>query len=421
LKIQPQGWFFFRVNVRYNREVKQRTTFIVIALFAILVLHFYSLATIKEKIFDEIYFPVFADNYLTKTDFYDAHPPLGKLIIAVGIIAFGNNPFGWRVMSALAGLAILAVMYGFTLDLTKNRTTALLALFLAAIEPMLLVESRVGLINIYLGLFSILGLWLFWRWYEKGHLANLIFALLAFGAAVAVKWIGLGAFGAALLFWLVMCWQKKQIYPRIKILAGLLLLLIPLVYLTSFIPDILRGQDIVWWHQSSWNYHAHLNATHPYGSAAWTWPLMLRPIWLYYDSPTPSQVIGIIEIGNIFTWIGGLAAVVFLVYQTTMKQAKQMYDRNFFLILTYLALYLPWFAIGRVKFIYHYFIPMLILLIMLAIVLSEKVLNNKDYKWYGYIFLGLATLFFIYFLPLLMGLPISEPFYRHHMWLQSWI
>lgn len=387
---------------------------------------FYQLALPADKIFDEVYFPVFANNYLTNTAFFDAHPPLGKLIIAVGIFLFDNAPFGWRVMNALTGVLLLGAVYGFTYELTKRHQSALLALLLVAIEPMALVESRVGLINIYLALFSVFGLWFFWRWWtNKPHApANLVIALLAFGAASAVKWIGIGALLTSLLFVGIRKIAEKNAGPAIKWWHLLLLLLIPLVYVASFLPDIMRGQDFWWWNKSAFTYHAHLTATHPYGADWWTWPIMLRPIWLYFDMPEPGRVVGILELGNIVTWVTGLLALAYTFLNSFIKphtENKAVRERNFFLVLTYAGLYLPWIFIGRVKFIYHYFVPLLMILILLAIILDEKVFSQKDRRALGIVFLLVATAFFVYFLPLLMGLNISESWYRHHMWFRTWI
>jgi dolichyl-phosphate-mannose-protein mannosyltransferase len=385
-------------------------------------LRFYHLGIIKEKIFDEVYFPVFAQDYITHTDFFDAHPPLGKLIIAVGIKLFGNIPFGWRVMDAVAGMLLLGSIFGFAFDLTKKPRVALLALLFVAIEPMALVESRVGLINIYLAFFSILGLWFFWRWWqsEQKSTADFTLAIVFMAAATSVKWIGIGAFGSSILFLLIQrIIYKQRLFPnRTQLIA---LIIFPILYLATFIPDIQRGQNLSWWHSNAYNYHAHLKATHPYGSAWWTWAIMIRPIWLYYQSPIPHRVVGIIEIGNVVTWIAGLFALLPIAFKLTEAKTVAIRDRYLFLLLTYLALYLPWIVISRVKFIYHYFIPALILLIMLAIILDEDVLSNKQWRWVGILLIIAAIAFFIYFIPLLIGYPISDTFYQQHMWLKSWI
>src|SRR5690349_4360886 len=60
-----------------------------------------------ETVFDEVYFPKMAWQYLTGEAFFDIHPPLGKLMIAVGESIFGNTTLGWRIVSLLFGLGIL--------------------------------------------------------------------------------------------------------------------------------------------------------------------------------------------------------------------------------------------------------------------------------------------------------------------------
>ncbi len=427
IELLPDSWFNRTVKaLTQSRNSKLFIALILLIFGCSLLLRLYHLSQPSDKIFDEVYFPVFANNYLTKTDFYDAHPPLGKLVIATSIFLFGNVPLGWRFMNALAGTALLVVVLGFTYELTKRWQTAIIAMFLVAIDPMALVESRVGVINIYLALFSILGLWLFWRWYTTRKVGIYIVSLIAFGAAAAVKWIGLGTTAAAFIFWgsdlfLTRDYKNKKKVGTFLIGILLALVIIPAVYTLTFIPDLLRHQDFIWWHKSTWNYHAHLNATHPYGSAWWTWAIMLRPIWLYYKAVSPGVIQGIIEPGNLVTWVGGLLGLVVMLAETSVMKNHAKRQRNTYLIFCYLLLYLPWIFIGRVKFIYHYFVPVLILLIILAIVLDEHVFSTRKMQWLGVIFLIAGYAFFIYFLPLLMGIPVSQAFYQHHMWLKSWI
>lgn len=408
-------------------KTKQVAIAAFVALFCISAFfRFYHLGTPTDKVFDEVYFPVFAQNYLTKTDFYDAHPPLGKLIIASGIALKGDNPVGWRVMNAVTGLLLLGVIAGFTYSLTKRWPAAFLATLLVAIDPMALIESRIGLINIYLAFFSLIGLWFFWRWWrEKQRTSDILIACCAFGLAASVKWIGLGTFATAIVFLVIATFLKLNPTFKWRPLQLLTLLLIPLAYALTFIPDAVRGQDIAWWHTSAYGYHAHLTATHPYGSSWWSWAITYRPLWLYYQS-MQDHVIGIIEIGNVVTWIGGLiimiGTLIAFARSTFLRLFhKDTYAVSLFLIISYLGLYLPWIFISRVQFIYHYFVPVLLLLILTGIVFDHWFTQKSPNRLIAWIILLGGTLFFFYFLPLLIGLPFPTEWYQQHMWLRSWI
>lgn len=409
--------------------------FAIICFAAIILLstffRFYHISQPNDVIFDEVYFPVFAQDYISSTDFFDAHPPLGKLIIAGGIKLFGNNPIGWRVANATTGVLLIVMIAGFVYDATKKTTPALLAALLVATDPMALVESRVGLINIYLAFFSILGLWLFWRWWRNPK-ANLSFilCLVAFAAAGAVKWIGLGAFGAAIIFFFTRRWNKDQL-QNFRWWHLVLAIVLPLLlYCLTFARDIgMRYHTINhsaieyfrWWHVSAFEYHATLKATHPYGSDWWTWPFSVRPLWLYFKSLPDHRIIGIIEPGNLITWIGGLVAFIGAIWHLLQKKWGENRDSFLsFLVVSYIILYIPWSIITRVKFIYHYFIPVLILHIITALVLDELI-KTKSGKITTGVFLTAGTIFFIFFLPLLMGLGVSDTVYHWHILFKSWI
>lgn len=58
--------------------------------------------------FDEIYHPRTAWEHIRGIEPYEiSHPPLGKLIMGVGIRLFGMTPFGWRFMGTLFGVGML--------------------------------------------------------------------------------------------------------------------------------------------------------------------------------------------------------------------------------------------------------------------------------------------------------------------------
>src|SRR3712207_5187294 len=115
----------------------------------------YNLGSPPDKVFDETYFPTFAYNYLQGTPVYDLHPPLGKLVLAIGIALLGDAPLGWRLMPALFGCALLVLGAVLGWCYTRERIGALLLVTFAASETILVAYSRTGLLDGIL-LFSIL-------------------------------------------------------------------------------------------------------------------------------------------------------------------------------------------------------------------------------------------------------------------------
>jgi dolichyl-phosphate-mannose-protein mannosyltransferase len=75
-----------------------------------LAIRFWGLDRFNTLVFDEVYFAKFGHNYVTSTPFFDAHPPLGKYLIGLGIWLKGFHPWGYRWVNALFGAAIPLVV-----------------------------------------------------------------------------------------------------------------------------------------------------------------------------------------------------------------------------------------------------------------------------------------------------------------------
>ncbi|MEO1132636.1 MAG: phospholipid carrier-dependent glycosyltransferase, partial [Cyanobacteria bacterium J06639_1] len=126
-------------------------------IFAIaLALRLWNLGEFEPPVFDEVYFPRFAENYLDGERLFDAHPPLGKYFIALGILIFGRNPIGYRIATALFGALIPVLVTGLLYRLTYRRGLALLGGLLMLSDGLFLVESRFGLMNVFLVAFGLL-------------------------------------------------------------------------------------------------------------------------------------------------------------------------------------------------------------------------------------------------------------------------
>ena len=130
------------------------------------ILRFWRLDAFNTLVFDEVYYAVFANNYLIGKEFFNAHPPLSQYIIAVGIwlsslIPLGTeqvnglagsllSTFSYRWMNAVTGSLIPILIGAIAWQLTHRRNYAVLAALFAALDGLFLVESRYALSNIYL-------------------------------------------------------------------------------------------------------------------------------------------------------------------------------------------------------------------------------------------------------------------------------
>ncbi|MGA7197773.1 phospholipid carrier-dependent glycosyltransferase [Roseiarcus sp.] len=84
---------------------KPRTVAVaIVVVFALSLAAFlWDVDTPNVMMFDETWYVPTAQKWLAAGKMmHEEHPPLGKLMIALGMWLFGDNPFGWRVMSAVS-------------------------------------------------------------------------------------------------------------------------------------------------------------------------------------------------------------------------------------------------------------------------------------------------------------------------------
>ena len=175
--------------------------------------------------FDEVYFARSAWEYVHGVDTMEwTHPPLGKLIIALPVLLFGFSPFTYRIMGALAGVAMIPVIYILAKRLFKNRKWALLAGLLMTFDNFHFAHTRMATVDSFLVLFILLSV-LFMKQYLdlddeesfKKKRRNLLLSGLFIGCAVTTKWTGLYAMlGLAIVFF-VHLFKKYEDKRKTKI------------------------------------------------------------------------------------------------------------------------------------------------------------------------------------------------------------
>lgn len=398
------------------------------------------LATPSEYVFDELYYAHTAGLYAAgDPGTYDSsvlprdepaiewtHPPLAKLAIAGGILALGNEPLGWRITSALAGAAGVAVAYLLGRDLTGSPAVGGVAAGLLLFDGLWFVESRLGMPNVFYAMLANAALLAFARALAAPApgLRPLLATGVLLGLALATKWSAAALIG---FVGLAICWRAAGLWRAgrraegiaLARTAALALVAVPaVVYVASWLHFVLVGNgwaDIVALHRAMLAYHAGIGAPHPDSSPWWTWPLAAKPVW-YYAAPSGAAGTFVIANGNPLLYWPMVPAVAWIAIDWWGRQPRALVV----LAVGFAGQWLPWALSPRGTFLYH-FLPVVPLgCVALAVVLAGL---WRRPGWgrgvaAGY---GIAVVAaFAFFYPVLAAAPITPEQLDLRLWFGSW-
>jgi len=432
-----------------------------IALLLSAALRFWDLDRFSTPVFDESYYIEFARNYLTGTAFFDAHPPLGKLAIAFGMaiaqkVSFLSTWSAYRWLNAAVGSLFPLIVAGIAFQLSHRYRYSLLAGILVAFDGSLLVESRYALINLYLFFFGFVAHYFWWGSFKQRGWRRWLWTIgsgIFLGAAIAVKWNGLGFVLGLVLTAIALRFSSlksivnwgRGFYLQ---LAFSLVLVPAIVYSLTWIPHLaITGDNFFALHQTILSYHQQTEAdAHPYCSRWYAWPLVLRPIAYFYETVSPGEsppeylpdivadratiIYDIHTLGNpILIWLGTLAAIASvgaILASKTRSMRAAIPDRDrlilIYIIANYLANWLPWALVSRCQFSYHYLGSQVFSILALAWWLDRGFSSPKiHHRLIAIAVVFLITVAFLFWLPVSLGLPLSEMGFRTRMWFRSWI
>lgn len=329
------------------------------------------------------------------------HPPLAKLGMLMGMEIFGENSFGWRIPGAMLGLGSVFLVYLIAKHLFDDEVVSLLSATVFSLDGLPLVLSRIGMNDSYLMFFVLLSIYFFLK--EKNF-----WSALFFGFALASKW---SAIWAIPIFGII--WLRRIVKNRTFKVSVFWFLLLPFaVYLLTYLPMFISGHSFTtWWEMQKqmWWYHTGLKATHPYTSMWYSWPFLIRPIYLYTSEEVGGWVSRIYAMGNpVVFWFGLVSIVSGFIYSFIEKNKKLG-----LVVFSYLIFFVPWALSPRIMFLYHYLPSIPFLAIATAYVLRR---NPKLVL--GYLCLGLLV--FIYFYPHWAGLQIPLWLDKNYYWIDSW-
>jgi dolichyl-phosphate-mannose--protein O-mannosyl transferase len=413
------------------------------------------------------------------------HPPLGKWIIATGIwIAGPDQSTGWRLSTALLGIATVGLLMLVALKLFRSVPVAILAGFLMAIDGLAITLSRTALLDSSLTFFLLLGFWFFLfdqqssrvkiiRAIERSRNSILwfrpwlILSGIALGAASSIKWSGLYLL-AGIGVYVVMSesllrknlgelnWFRKGfllqgVFSFLSLVPAALAIYLltwigwifskggyarnwaienPLTGFVSLLPD---------WMPSLWHYHEviyrfHINLTteHAYQAHPLGWLVGFRPTAFFYES-YPAGTNGceisngcssaITALGNPFIWICSSAALIYISYRYSRHRESVLG----LVLLGTASLYLPWIVLSE-RTVFQFYVvsfqPWLILGLVFAVQQLRRKLLAKSKAMANLATAGFVSLVFgsfFFFLPVNTGMYLPFELWQWRMWLPSWI
>lgn len=306
----------------------------------------------------------------------------------------------------------------------------------------------------------------------------LILSGVAFACSVAIKWNGLwfllGAYGLWIAGWIVRRlnrWrpgilavtQGRSPHPLEQLpqltwrhMAFYLAWLPFTTYWLLWVPYMrLNPEHGFWyWQARILDYHNRVGGmdAHPYCSPWYSWFFMWRPVGYFYRTshswtdpvpvvgpPLPQSAVRVVydvhAIGNPFLWWFSTAAIAlltgFLVHRLWTGLRRSHRSAPLFNPATWTVLYLsvnwiiswlPWARVSRCTFLYHYMGASVFSLLAIALLVDRWLQSDRPWQRItGITVILLIGLSFLFWLPLYLGLPLSNVAFRARLWFPSWI
>jgi dolichyl-phosphate-mannose-protein mannosyltransferase len=441
-----------------------------------------------DLVFDEAYYPPEAKEILELGYEYNrgytfiVHPPLGKLLIAIGEQLFGYDSFGWRMPSAVAGTIAVVVLTRLARRLTGSTLLGLLAGLLLALDGFSFSLGRIGLLDAFLQMFVVGAVAclvvdrdrmrrrirddasrMTGSGFRLGPRGWRIAAGVLFGSACAVKWSGvyfLAFFAVLSLWWDRSAWRAagarrptgvalRRGLPGAVWALGLLPVLTYLATFTGwfrgensqgrhwadqhpdtafpFVPGALRS---LWHMHGEWlRFHNGLSSPHPWQSGPWSWLIDGRPILLWnpqgLTDPEGNPVIRyILMVGTPTLWFAFAPALLWVLWRVVARR-----DPAALVVAVAIAAgWLTWFInLDRTMFIF-YMAPVVPFFVLGVTLVLQDVLGPPQAgalrRQVGLsvvsLYVAVVAMTFVFFYPLLTGQPLSHAEWVQRMWFPSW-
>jgi dolichyl-phosphate-mannose--protein O-mannosyl transferase len=283
------------------------------------------------------------------------------------------------------------------------------------------VHARIAMLDMFMVTFLLLAFYYFLKYkLEVKSKINFYLSSLFWGLAVAIKWSAVFIYLPFFIILLIENHTKENLIDLF--LFGLFSVYI---YFVTFFPYMLVSGNFKMSFSQIFlstpfvmlKLQESVPANHPYQSAWYTWPFMIRPIWFeFIRDPNSPFFKGVVLLGNPMQMLMGLVSVLGLAI--TFKKINGIAKSA---LILFLFSWLVWAIAPRKLSFFYYFFPSAIFYSFLIPMFLKVMLADKKFKISLGIITFLSLILFIYFFPIISGEEALEATRTKWHWLQSWI
>ena len=352
----------------------------------------------------------------------------GDTLVALGPsgsadrIETGRLALAWRLPGVVAGALLAFVLVLLARRLFASRLVSILVGIGVILDGSMFAQSRIGMNDIYVGLFIVAG-WYFIVAAHRPRLsahADILIAGALLGLGAASKWAAFYTLAGVLVAALsVTAYAYANGRPgkggpldllagkgrNAAFLFGSFAVIPAAIYLASYLrwfggPTAPYGWDLVELTKQMYWYHSGLTSPHPAASPWWSWPFVLKPVYWYFGQSDNGNNAYIYDAGNLALFWAALVATVWCAIAAIRARSVALG----FVVFAMLVQYVAWIPISRVLFFYHFFTALPFYLLALACGLAYLWETGRRGFAVGY--LAVAAGVFVYFYPFVSGQPV---------------
>lgn len=481
-----------RFRLHCNRFINSDSQLLIFITIVSFFTRFYRLSWPANVVFDELHFGGFTEALLQRKFVFDIHPWLGKLTLAGFAKMFGYQVQGFefevtkpylnstyyyvRIPSALFGMFCPPLTYLIARELKFSTSTSFVTASLPLFDNLLLMESRLILLDaqliFYLDLALLCALRLFNNMESDcrssfRHFSYLIATALSCAAAMSVKWTA----GATPFLIAITCFFGVWSLSRplrtadcvLAAIVGLAMYTIPWYILlrvaTHSTPSATRMSDrfrttlhgnasmrfdpnhqmsfaqrVKELHIRQFVANKMVKTRHAYESKWYEWPLNIRGIFFFavkangYTEQSPF-INGLYLIQNpaaalwVLFAVGCATIVIPVVYRyrhylKTESDIHRYYSVGAFLLCGYVLNLVPYVFVERCYFIYHYLPALTYGQLLVGFTLHSLPTRIRSVVA-CFIVLTVVSCF-AYFAPWIYGSTILMDDFKKRRWMPNW-